>query len=124
MLVVKHAACCCVVTLSNVTLCRVFQALFQLFIAMPYNCAVYNCVNNSKRDKDRFSFYRFPAIVKHQGEQTRLLSAERRQSWINNVARDDDNLTEEKIEHTRVCSNHFISGKNHRLHKLIKILTT
>lgn len=77
---------------------------------MPSNCALYKCGHNSKRDKDRFSFFRFPALVKHQGEKTLLLSTERRQAWINNIGRDKEDLTIEKIEHTRVCSDHFISG--------------
>lgn len=78
---------------------------------MPSNCAVYNCGHHSKRDKE-ISFFRFPAIIKHQGEETKVLSEERRRLWINNVSRDADDLTEEKLESTRVCSHHFISGKN------------
>ena len=77
---------------------------------MPYNCAVYKCGHNSKRDKDLYSFYRFPAVMTHQGEETMRLSSERRQAWIDNINRDNNNLTSEKMEHTRVCSAHFISG--------------
>ena len=77
---------------------------------MPNNCAVYGCGHNSKHDKDRFSFYHFPAIIKHQGQEKMRLSNERRQAWINNISRDRKDLTSEKIEHTHVCSDHFISG--------------
>ena len=41
-------------------------------------------------------------------KEDELLSTERRRQWFMNISRED--LTEEKAEYTRVCSNHFISG--------------
>ena len=99
------------------------SSVVSVLSAMPYNCAVFSCGHDTKRDKDRFTVFPFPAMIKHQGEQSRILSEERRRSWINNVARSDENLTDEKIGNTCVCSYHFISGKNIRQPKASSVKT-
>jgi len=54
------------------------------------------------------SFHSIPAEIKHQGEKTRKLSARRRQAWISRINRKDW----EPNEHTKVCSDHFITGRD------------
>ena len=55
-------------------------------------------------------FFRFPKVIKNSDPERKdeLLSTERRRQWFMNISRED--LTEEKAENTRVCSNNFISG--------------
>ena len=43
---------------------------------MPQLCAVYGCGHNSKREKGKFQFFRFPAVLLHQGEETKKLTEE------------------------------------------------
>ena len=69
------------------------------------NCAVIGC---SGRDKGK-SFYRLPCIIKHQGKETEILSERRRREWLSAIRRKD--IKEENYQHTRVCSDHFISNK-------------
>ena len=77
---------------------------------MPVLCAVYGCGSNNKRDKDK-KFFRIPKIIKNNDPSNReeKLSTARRKQWLTNISRDD--LDEEKAAHTRVCSDHFVSGK-------------
>jgi hypothetical protein len=72
-------------------------------------CAVYGCGNNNMRDGSK-RFFRFPKVITNNDPERKaeLLSTERRRQWFNNISRED--LTEEKAEYTRVCSDHFISG--------------
>ena len=74
-------------------------------------CAVYGCGNNSMHDVSK-RFFRFPKVIKNNDPQRKdeLLSTERRRKWFVSISRVD--LTEEKAEYTRVCSDHFISGIN------------
>ena len=74
---------------------------------MPQLCAVYGCGHNSKREKGKFQFFRFPAVLLHQGEETKKLTEERRRQWLANINRAD--LDDAKANNCRVCSNHFIS---------------
>eukprot|EP00112_Aurelia_sp_Birch-Aquarium-sp1_P001647 Seg1178.6 transcript_id=Seg1178.6/GoldUCD/mRNA.D3Y31 product="hypothetical protein" protein_id=Seg1178.6/GoldUCD/D3Y31 len=55
------------------------------------------------------SFFRVPAIVKHQGKIVEDLTTERRRKWISVISRDD--LSDEKLSNDRVCSRHFVTGK-------------
>lgn len=55
------------------------------------------------------SFFRVPAIVKHQGKIVEDLTTERRRKWISVISRDD--LSDEKLGNDRVCSRHFVTGK-------------
>lgn len=75
---------------------------------MPHLCAVYGCGHNSKRDGEKFKFFRFPSVIYHQGEETRKLTEERRRQWLANINRAD--FDDKKAEHSRVCSYHFVSG--------------
>ena len=78
-------------------------------VSMGYICAVKNCGHNSARDKGKYRFFRFPAIVVNQGEEIRELSERRRRPWFANIYRKEFN--DKKAENSRVCSCHFISGK-------------
>ena len=75
---------------------------------MPHLCGVFNCSLNSKREKGKFQFFRLPSILLHQGEEMKKLSEERRREWLANINRAD--LDDAKADHSRVSSNHFISG--------------
>ena len=75
---------------------------------MGYICAVKNCGHNSVRDKGKFKFFRFPAIIKNKGVETRKLSEARRRRWFANIYR--KKFDDKSAENSRVCSNHFISG--------------
>ena len=77
-------------------------------------CAVIGCAKRADRDKGT-SFYRLPSIITHQGEQTRQLSERRRREWLSAIRRQD--IKPENYEHTRVCSDHFISGKPSSLYQ-------
>ena len=61
-------------------------------------CAVVNCANRSTRDKEK-RFFRLPAVVSHQGEQTLQMSKK-----------------PEQYQYVRVCSDHFISGAPAKLY--------
>ena len=73
-------------------------------------CAVFNCGNNASRDKDK-GFFRIPKIIYNNDPEKREenLSWARRKQWLKNISRKD--LSEEKAASSRVCSDHFISGK-------------
>ena len=72
-------------------------------------CAVYGCSNRSNREKDR-RYFSIPAVIKHCDEKTKVMSRERRHKWLAAIKRED--LTEDKIRNSSVCSDHFISGKS------------
>ena len=75
---------------------------------MPHLCGVFNCSLNSKREKGKFQFFRLPSILLHQGEEMKKLSEERQREWLANINRAD--LDDAEADHSRVSSNHFISG--------------
>ncbi|EDO41516.1 predicted protein, partial [Nematostella vectensis] len=58
--------------------------------------------------RDGLKFYRVPAIINHQGQQTELLTTERRRKWISAISRED--ITDKKLANDRVCGRHFVSG--------------
>ncbi|XP_068166667.1 THAP domain-containing protein 1-like [Antennarius striatus] len=72
---------------------------------MVNSCAVFGCTNRSTRD--RKSYYVLPSVITNQGDQTKELSEKRRRQWIANLRR--TSFTPSR--HTRICSDHFISGK-------------
>ncbi|XP_035675976.1 uncharacterized protein LOC118415445 isoform X3 [Branchiostoma floridae] len=74
---------------------------------MPCYCIVLNCQTPS-RAKGR-SYCRIPAIITNQGEETQRLSEERRRLWLAAINRGE--LTENTLQHARVCGAHFVSGK-------------
>jgi len=90
---------------------------------MPTLCAVYNCGNNATRDAEK-RFFRFPKILKNSDPNRRdeLLSVERRKQWFSNINRKD--LTEEKAQFTRVCGDHFLSGKDYNFCSLRYIIVS
>ena len=71
-------------------------------------CAIFGCGTRTVRDKGVY-MARIPSVVTNQGEETRILSEERRKKWISAISRKD--LTDSILEHGRVCDRHFISGK-------------
>ena len=70
-------------------------------------CAMIGCKNTGGRDK--VSFYRLPAVISHQGEKTQELSERRRRTWLSRIGRDD--VTAPSYQYIRVCSAHFVKGK-------------
>ena len=75
---------------------------------MPSFCLIIGCSYDKKR-RPNLSFCRVPKVITSQGEQTEILSNERRTRWLAAISRDD--LTESKLENDRVCGIHFHSGK-------------
>lgn len=75
---------------------------------MPSFCLIVGCSNDRKKCPD-LSFCRVPKIITNQGEETEILSTERRTKWLATISRDD--LTEKILENDRVCGIHFHSGK-------------
>ena len=71
-------------------------------------CAIFNCVNRASRKKEK-SYFRFRGIVLNNGEEGLILSKKRRDKWLVWISRED--LTEDKLCYTRICSDHFVSGK-------------
>ena len=71
-------------------------------------CAIVGCSNRADKHKG-IGFYRLPAVISHQGEQTCGLTCKRRDLWLSRIHRDD--LGSSKYPYVRVCSRHFISGK-------------
>ena len=70
-------------------------------------CAIVGCSKRSDREKDR-SYFCLPKVTQKQGEEGRILSKRRRKRWVSAINRSDLNLS---AHHSRVCSDHFISGK-------------
>lgn len=77
-------------------------------------CAVIGCSNRADRDKST-SFFRLPAVITNQGEETRERSRKRRQQWLANINRPD--MKESSYPYVRICSDHFISGKPSTLYE-------
>ena len=50
-------------------------------VAMPSFCLIVGCSNDKKRRPD-LSFCRVPKVITSQGEQTEILSNERRTRWL------------------------------------------
>ena len=69
-------------------------------------CSVFNCSNISNGEK--VSFHSIPKIITCQGERTVELTTARRTAWLAQIKRKD--FTPSK--HTRICSDHFVSGNN------------
>lgn len=75
-----------------------------------YCCCVIGCHNRRGREKG-ISFHRIPAVVNNQGEKWRRLSSKRRSQWIAAIKREHWIPN----ELTRLCSEHFASGKPAKL---------
>ncbi|XP_014256663.1 uncharacterized protein LOC106670658 [Cimex lectularius] len=70
-------------------------------------CAVIGCSNNSQKTRG-ISYFRFPSLRNRGTSYNHPKCAKRLAMWIKALRRAD--LTMNKIQHERVCSNHFISG--------------
>ena len=70
-------------------------------------CCVVGCTN--KPDKDSpLRFHHIPRIRSKHGEDSLILSTERRKKWFSAIKRSDINVN---VLHHIVCSVHFLSGK-------------
>ena len=72
---------------------------------MPLFCLVFNCLNKKSKQRD-LTFCWVLKIINNQGEETGILSAERRRRWLTAISRDD--LTDKMLEYDRVCGEHFL----------------
>lgn len=81
---------------------------------MPAFCSVVKCGMRGERDK--VSFFRFPAILMKSGEHMNELSKQRRNAWIKALKRGP--LSETMLKNGRICSRHFISGNNTIFNKI------
>ena len=76
-------------------------------------CIIVGCGNKSGKSSQKkdsaVKFSRVPKIVKNEGEMIKELTTRRRRAWISAISRGD--LTDDKLEHERVCSRHFVSGQ-------------
>ena len=81
-------------------------------------CCIVGCSNRSGRDK--YSYHRLPAVIKHQGSQMLALSTERHRAWLSAISRDD--LTEKKLRNVFVCGRHFTEGLHIKLFCLRSLL--
>ena len=71
-------------------------------------CAIVGCSNRIGKDKGK-SFFKLPKVITHQGEETKAFSEERRDILLARISWVD--LSTEKQKNTRVCSDHFVPGK-------------
>lgn len=73
-------------------------------------CAVFNCTNKASKNSDgcKSGFYRIPNINPKAGPDLQELQKKRREKWISALKRKD--ISEDKIQQFRICSNHFIAG--------------
>ena len=76
-------------------------------------CIIVGCGNKSGKSSQKkdsaVKFSRVPKIVQNEGEMIEELTTRRRRAWISAISRGD--LTDDKLEHERVCSRHFVSGQ-------------
>lgn len=71
-----------------------------------HHCCVIGCSNKRGRKKG-VTFHRIPAIIRNQGKKCQELSSKRRSRWIAAIKREQWMPN----ELTRLCSEHFTSGK-------------
>ncbi|KAE8749205.1 hypothetical protein FOCC_FOCC004112 [Frankliniella occidentalis] len=72
------------------------------------NCSIDGC--KSRVGRDKVSFYGLPAVLTRQCELTMELSERRRKCWFERIYRSGFDETSVP-RYTRVCANHFITGK-------------
>ena len=77
-----------------------------VFVAKMVICAVFNCENWRRRDKDK-RFFRLPSVITHQGVKALGPSLWRQVWWLSKTR--GKILRHEQYSHTRVYSDHFIS---------------
>ena len=66
------------------------------------------CKIQNEIEKGKFQVFRFPSILLYQGKKPKKISEQRLRQWLANISRAD--LDDAKADHSRVCSNQFISG--------------
>ena len=76
-------------------------------------CAAIGCGNRGNRDRSK-SFFRLPSVILHQGQRTYELSKKRQEVWLSRLNRSD--IKPESYAHTRVCSDHFVTGMPSKLY--------
>lgn len=81
------------------------RVAFLSLTTMVNFCACFGCANCGDRNKDK-SFHHLTAIVRHQGEKTRILTERRQRLWLAAIHQDD--IKPESYHYARVC---FVSGK-------------
>ena len=72
-------------------------------------CAALNYGRRSDKN-DNSKFFRLLAVKKHAGKVKQSLFKKRRDWWLSRLKRTD--LLQVNHANLRVCSKHFISGKN------------
>ena len=83
--------------------------------AMVHSCCVVGCRKQRGGDQG-ISFFVIPAIILNQGEKTHELSRKRRDAWLSSINRKDWMPS----SNSRVCSEHFISGRYYQLNTVAK----
>lgn len=75
-------------------------------------CAIVGCSSTYGRGKvaDKVGFFQVPAIITNQCTRTYELSCQRRHLWIAIINREEVRLKSGRD--TKVCSKHFVQGKN------------
>ena len=74
------------------------------------SCCAYGCKKSSKNSIN--SFYRIPKIQTNASEFNCILSRRRREKWLLAIRKDESLVNPS----TRICSDHFITGKNQYNH--------
>lgn len=69
-------------------------------------CCVFGCHNKPSK-MSSISFHDVPRIRCKHGEETKMISTDRRRRWFNAIKRKDLDTTKDHV----VCSDHFVSGK-------------
>ena len=85
---------------------QVCLVLFYQVLKMLICCAV-GCTNKTDKDSP-LRFHHIPRIRTKHGEDSWILSTERRKKWFSAIKRSDINVN---ALHHIVCSVHFLSGK-------------
>lgn len=79
-------------------------------------CAVFGCNNRSQTKEEKLQsnapdprFFKIPKVRLNECEQTRVLSERRRREWLARINRKG---LDANVDKYKVCSKHFISGKD------------
>lgn len=76
---------------------------------MVKNCAVSTCCNRWKVGERSVKYFSFPKCKSTASRAINELKQRQRDAWVAAVKR--KNIAEIDIQHLRVCSDHFITGK-------------
>jgi THAP domain len=82
---------------------RHFGSTFKMVV-----CAVKGCSSRYGNCKG-ISLFRLPKVILHQGETDRQLTERRRRTFLANIYR--SGVSEAAANNMRICSRHFVSGK-------------